>query len=120
MDSSETAPPPDAGRGPEIARLITDLDAVLQAMLKAMPMSKPWQRQVLTHLAEVDKHVQVLRMTIAMHRGREEMLEAVARVQTNLRAANLYVLGGRADIDTKTAVYIAFELGRKLGAAFAA
>lgn len=64
--------------------------------------------------------MQVLRMTIAMHRGREEMLEAVSHVQTNLRAANLYVLGGCADIDTKTAVYIAFELGGKLGAAFAA
>lgn len=119
MESNIALSTPRAGRAPEIAKLIIDLDAVVQSMLKTMPMSKPWQRQLLTHLAEADRRLQVLRMTIAMDRDREEVLEAVARVHGTLRAASIYVLGGRADMLTKTAVHIAFELGRKLSAMFA-
>lgn len=118
MESKIALSIPGADRAPEIAKLIIDLDAVVQSMLKTMPISKPWQRQLLTHLADADRCLQVLRMMIAMDRGQEEMLDAVARVHGTLRSANLYVLGGRADIGTKTAVHVAFELGRKLSAMF--
>lgn len=96
------------------SKAIGDLDDLLQAIVRATPEAKPWQRQLLTHLREADRQVQVLRMTISMQRDGSEVTDAVEAVRRTLRVANTYVAMGRADMATKAAVRLALELSQKL------
>jgi hypothetical protein len=86
-------------------------------MLTALPEAKRWQRQVRGHLA--DGRLQILRLTISLERGKEEIAKAAADLLQPLRAANAYVGAGRADMGTKMAVQIAFAIAQKLAAALA-
>lgn len=94
-------------------KAISDLDDLVRAVLKSVPGSKPWQRQLQVHLREADRGLQVLRMTIALRRDAQEIAEAVSSVHRALKVANGYVAATRADINTKAAVRLAFELGLK-------
>ena len=113
------ASPPEA-QAPEaeIAKVIGDLDSITQALLTVLPPSKPWQRQLLTHLREADRKLQILRMTVALGRAPKETADAADQLQLTLRAANVYVGGGRVDMGTKTAVQLAFSLGHRITLAF--
>ena len=95
------------------SKAIGDLDDLIQAIVKATPDSKPWQRQVLLHLRDVERQIQVLRMTISLKRGDAEVADAVESIRKTLRAANSYVAVGRADMGTKAAVRFALELSQK-------
>lgn len=66
------------------------------------------------YLAEADRKLQVLRMTIALGKDQHEIAEAAEQLQSTLRAANVYVGGGRVDMGTKTAVQLAFSLGHRI------
>jgi hypothetical protein len=55
------------------------LHAALSVACSFSP-SRPWQRQLLTRLAQAAREVQVLRMTIAMDRGHEELAQAAAEL----------------------------------------
>jgi len=112
--SPPDAPAPEA----EIAKVIGDLDSITQALLTVLPPSKPWQRQLLLHLREADRKLQVLRMMIAMGRDPKETADAADQLQLTLRTANVYVGAGRVDMGTKTAVQLAFSLGHRITLAF--
>lgn len=112
----ELAAPPAVGQVDQATKAINDLDDLVQAVLKALPSSKPWQRQLLTYLREVDRLIQVLRMTVAMGRPDVEIGEAAQQLRTALRVALRYVGTGRADFGTKAAIGIACELGVKIDA----
>ncbi|MFT7773406.1 hypothetical protein [Roseateles sp.] len=115
------APSPEAQPHPsETAKAIGDLDSIVRALLTVLPPSKPWQRQLLAYLAEADRKLQILRMTIALGKDRHEIEEAADQLQVTLRAANLYVGGGRVDMGTKTAVQLAFSLGHRIAASLQA
>lgn len=76
MVDSLPTPSGDVDRLDELAKLISDLDAVVKAMLSALAQSKPWQRQLRAHLRQVDREVQVLRLTISLDRELPEVRDA--------------------------------------------
>lgn len=100
-----------------VEKAITDLDELVQAVLVALPPSKPWQRQLLLHLREIDRLTQVLRMTLSMARAPGEVSEAAHKLRVELRAAQRYVATGRADSGTKAAILLACELGLRVDSA---
>lgn len=101
-------------RATHVSKAINDLDDLVQAVLKLLPDAKPWQRQLRTHLREADRGLEVLRLTISLRREAQEIFEAVSFVNRSLKAANGYVAASRADINTKAALRLAFELGLKI------
>jgi hypothetical protein len=111
----EIEPPQLAGT----AKAIADLDLLVRALLASMPSSKPWQRQIRSYLAESDRHLQVLRLTIAMKRGDAEVEQSASELVKSLRVANAYTKAGRADMATKHAIQLGFGLGQRVCAATA-
>lgn len=111
----------DAGdlKSRQAAKAIHDLAELVEAVRTSLPPSKPWQRQLLAHLADVDRCMQVLRMTISMRRDVSEVAEATAQLRAALRVAQRYVAVGRADLATRAAVLLACELGSKIDSALA-
>lgn len=95
-------------------KVVGDLDDLVQALRKSLPRSTAWQRQLHVHLDEMDRTIQVLRLTIALQRAGQEVEAAVQAVAKPVRAANAYVAMGRADMATKAAVRLAFEMARRL------
>lgn len=98
-------------------KAIGDLDDLVRAVRTSIPSAKPWQRQLLAYLADVDQRTQVLRMTLVMKRGDDEVAEAAEKLRISLRIAQRYVSTGRADLGTRAAVLLAFELGTRIDAA---
>lgn len=86
----------------------------MQAIFTALPPSKPWQRRLLQQLAEADRLVQVLRLTVAMDRAQVEVAEAAGQLAAVLRAADRHVAVGRADLGTKAAVRLATDLAQRI------
>lgn len=114
LPDMETTKDEAALRAEQVAKAITDLDELVQAVLVALPPSKPWQRQLLVHLNEIDRLTQVLRMTVSMARAPSEVSEAVQQVRVALRVAQRYVGTGRADSGTKAAILLSCELGLRI------
>lgn len=112
MDSLVEEPEKSSSK---LAKAIADLDSLIQAILGSLRPSKPWQRQLLQQLREVDRLTLVLRMTISMQRPPGEQSEASERLSTALRVAQRWVAAGRADQGTKMAVLLAWDLGQLVG-----
>lgn len=53
-------------------------------------------------------------MTVLMGRDQVEVAQAAIASNRTLRAANAILVAGRADMGTKAAVWLAFELGQKI------
>lgn len=98
----------------ETARVIANLDALVQAIIEDMPPSKPWQRQLRVHLIHAERQLQILRMTIALDRGQGEVVQAARALQISLRTANASVSKGRADAGTKALVSIALVTSQRI------
>ena len=113
----ETIKDEAAPRADQVAKAITDLDELVQAVLLALPPSKPWQRQLLIHLKEIDRLTQVLRMTVSMGRAPSEISDSAQHLRVALRVAQRYVGTGRADSGTKAAILLACELGLRIDSA---
>lgn len=96
------------------AKAIGDLDDLIKAVTTSLPRTKPWQRQLHQYLRDIERRLQVLRMTLAMQRAAEEVVEAAGQLCTALRVAQRYLAAGRADLGTKTAVGFACELGQRV------
>lgn len=45
------------------AKAIGDLDELIKAVQLSLPRAKPWQRQLHQYLGEIDRRVQITRMT---------------------------------------------------------
>lgn len=113
----ETIKDEAALKAEKVAKAITDLDELVQAVLKSLPPSKPWQRQLLLHLAEIDRLTQVLRLTVSLSRATGEVSDAAQQLRVALRVAQRYVRAGRADSGTKAAILLACELGHRVDSA---
>lgn len=118
VDVTTSPEPTLEGAAPQtdgLSKALADLDAIVQALLSAVPQAKPWQRQLRGHLCQLGREVQILRMTVSMGRDGAEVRQAASACNATLRAANSFVAAGRADMGTKAAVRLAFELGLKAG-----
>lgn len=110
LEDSEKSPP-------KLAKVISDLDSLVQAILGSLRPSKTWQRQLLLQLRDVDRLTQVLRLTISMKRPSAELTDASEQLCTALRVAQRWVAAGRADQGTKMAVLLAWDLGQLVDSA---
>lgn len=64
-----------------------------------------------------DRLIQVLRMTITLGRSHAERAQEADALLVTFRAANAFVGAGRADMGTKMAVRLGYELAQKVLAA---
>jgi hypothetical protein len=101
----------------KVAKVAGDLDELLRAVVASLPTAKPWQRQLGQYLLDIDRQLQILRMSISMDRPFEELVESAGQLQSVLRVAQRYLAAGRADLGTKAAVRFGFELGQQIAAA---
>lgn len=104
--------PPDSAAAhlEAIAKGTNDVDSLIQGLLAKVPPAKPWQRQLLLQLAEADRRLEILRLTISLERGAQEILAAAEQVRLILQAAHMQIVGGRADAQTKAAVQVAARM----------
>lgn len=92
-----------------LAKGINDVDIVVQGLRNKVPPAKPWQRQLLAQLAEADRHIEILRLTISLERDAREISEAAAQLKLVLQNAHVQIAKGRADGWTKGAVQVALH-----------
>jgi len=92
-----------------LAKGINDVDIIIQGLRNKVPPAKPWQRQLHAQLAEADRHIEILRLTIALERDAREISEAAAQLKLVLQNAHVQIAGGRADGWTKGAVQVALH-----------
>lgn len=104
-------------RAAAAAKAMTDLNELVQALLSSLSPSKPWQRHLRHLLVEVDRTLQVLRMTITLKRAADELREAQEQLRVALRLVHQYVRVGRADLGTKAAIELAWHLGHRIDSA---
>jgi hypothetical protein len=100
------------------AKTIKDIDDLVRLMLTGLTRTKPWQRQLAVRLGEVDRLLQVLRLTIAMEKADAEIAVAALAVASACRRAAASLSGSRADFPALQAVALINDLGDKLCAAF--
>jgi hypothetical protein len=101
-----------------VAKTIKDLDDLARLILTGLTRTKPWQRQLAGRLGDVDRLVQVLRLTIAMEKPDGEITAAAEAVAVACRRTAASLAGSRADYPSLQAVALVSDLGDKLRAAF--
>lgn len=115
---SGVAESPVAPKLVSMAKTINDLDDLVQLILKSQTVTKPWQRQLAANLGDVDRLVQVLRLTIAMQKPDPEIVAAAESVCGACRRTAASLAGSRADYRSLQAVALVRDLGDKLRAGF--
>lgn len=114
MQSTTSVVPEDEQVRADLRRIvkqINDLDGLVKALLGSISPTKPWRRKLLLQLAEVDRHLQIVRMTISLEKSDEELVDAAASLVTSLKIANGHGASGRADFGTRNAVQLTVNLG---------
>lgn len=101
-------------------KAIQDLDLIVRSVRTTLALSKPWQRQLRVSLDEASRHLDILRLTISLERGDEEIADAAGALLTGLRKTHAYISSGRADERTRGAMRLAFELAQKVERSIAA
>lgn len=114
---SETTASPADPKLVAVAKTINDLDDLVRLILIGLTCTKPWQRQLASRLGDVDRMVQVLRLTIAMA-GPAQIVPAAQDVAGACRRAAASLAGCRADSPSLQAVALVSDLGEKLRSAF--
>lgn len=73
-----------------------------------------WQRQLAARLVDVDRDLQVLRMTLALDKGDSEILAAADALAGVCHLAVMALAGTRADHMTKAAVGLVDQLASSI------
>lgn len=100
------------------AKTINDLDDLVRLVLKGLARTKPWQRQLAARLGDVDRLVQVLRLTIALDKPEVQIVAAAKNVAGACHRTAASLAGTRADRSCLQAVALVSELGDNLRDAF--
>lgn len=93
-----------------IAKAMGDMDDLVRLLGKGLSRAKPWQRQLATQLSELDRLLQVLRMTIVIERTDSEISDAAEALCVACRKTAAAIVGGRCDLDSKAAVHLVTDL----------
>ncbi|MEJ6003732.1 hypothetical protein [Paucibacter soli] len=97
-----------------MVKLISDLDAVIQELLRILPTMQPWQRQLRALLTQADVQMQILRMTEAMEKDAREIVAATERLGATCRAVNVAIRGSRANESVRSLVLMISRIGDTL------
>ena len=93
-----------------VAKGMGDLDDLVRLLAKGLSRAKPWQLHLAAHLAEADRLMQVLRLTVALDRPNAEIVEAAVDLQLACRRARHSLAGTRADRTTVAAMQLSTDL----------
>lgn len=105
---------PDTAALDALAKLIQDLQQLVTLLLEGLSRTKPWQRQLAGHLADVDLQLHVLRLTVAMERWDCEILDAADQLAGVCRLSSAALAGSRADPTTRAAVQLIGDLAVRI------
>ncbi len=93
-----------------IAKAMADLDDLVRLLGKGLSRAKPWQRQLASQLSELDRLLQVLRMTIVLERTDSEILAGAEALRIACRKTSAATGVSRCDRDTKAAILLIADL----------
>lgn len=93
-----------------IAKAMGDLDDLVRLLGKGFSRAKPWQRQLASQLSELDRLLQVLRMTVVIERSDSEILAAAEALYSACRKTAAAIAGSRCDLNTKAAIRLIADL----------
>nr|WP_242638344.1 hypothetical protein [Acidovorax temperans] len=106
---SDFPPESAAAHFEAIGKGINDVDVIVQALLERLPPSKPWQRQLRSHLRDADRHVEILRLEISLEHDSSEIHAAALKLKHVLEIANFHIAGGRAEGWIRNALAVAYR-----------
>lgn len=101
------------------AKHITDLEQLVRLLTRGLPRSKPWQRQLSAHLAEVDAQLQIFRLTVSLDRSSTEIIAAASHVAAACSLAVTALAGSRIDRTTRTALHLVVDLANRIHSSLA-
>ncbi len=101
----------------DLAKAINDLDALVELVGRSLSGTKPWKRELTAKLTQMDRLLQIPRLTIAMERPDTEIAEAARALRGACHRPPAAVTGSLADLTTQTAVRLAFDLSHKVWSA---
>ena len=93
-----------------VAKALGDLDDLVRLLGKGLSRVKPWQRHLATQLGELDRLLQVLRMTVVIERPDSEIGVAADALCIACRKTGATIAGSRCDLDTQAAVRLIVDL----------
>ena len=96
---------------PSTAKSIADFDDTLRFVLRQLPMSKPWQRLLISELYQLQLDVQILRMGISLNRPASELHAAAVNLGTQCLKVEGAIRASRAEQTTCQAVRLLVVLG---------
>lgn len=97
-----------------MAKSIGDLDDLIKLLSKGLSRAKPWQQRLAAQLSEMDRLLQVLRLTIALERSDAEILAAARDLRAACRQTSSTASTTRADQVTKASLRLAADLSTSL------
>lgn len=104
----------DSGDLHAMAKSIGDLDDLISLLSKGLSRAKPWQQRLAAQLNEIDRLLQVMRLTIAMERSDAEILDAARDLRAACRQTSNTASTTRADQVTKASLRLAADLSASL------
>lgn len=104
----------DSGDLVAMAKSIGDLDDLIKLLSKGLSRAKPWQQRLAAQLAEMDRLLQVLRLTIALERSDTEILAAASDLRAACRQTSNSTSTTRADQVTKASLRLAADLSASI------
>jgi len=93
-----------------LAKAIRDLDDLVRLLGQSLSRTKPWQRQLAGHLSELERLLQILRMTVVISRTTAEILDAAGVLCVACRTTVTTTAGSRCDRETSVAVHLVSDL----------
>lgn len=97
-----------------MAKSIGDLDDLIKLLSNGLSHAKPWQQRLTVQLSEMDRLLQVLRLTIALERSDAEILAATTDLRAACRQTSNLASTTRADQVTKASLRLAADLSTSL------
>ncbi|HEY4084121.1 MAG TPA: hypothetical protein VGM81_25805 [Burkholderiaceae bacterium] len=97
-----------------VVKAIIDFDDTVRLMLERLPRTKPWHRLLAAQLQLAEREIQILRMTISLERGADEVFKAAHALCRTSRDVEVSVRGSRADLVTQQSIQLLVSMGAQI------
>lgn len=97
-----------------LVKQIRDLDDLVQAVRRGTSGAQTWQRLLSDQLNEINRTMQILRMTVVMARPDSEVRDAALALHGSCRKASAAMSGTRVDTTSRMALQLALSLSQEI------
>jgi hypothetical protein len=97
-----------------VAKSIVDITELVSLLQWGLGQGTTWERQLAAPLVDVDRLLNLLRLTVAMERHDREILEAAQSLAPACRLAAAVRGGGPADPTTRATVKLVVDLANNV------